>query len=221
MICVYQILNKVNGKSYIGSTVNLVSRKSTHFLALKNNKHHSEILQRAYNKYGLESFVFNILEECTRENKQELEQLYLDIYKPEYNTSKSAKCPMLGRKHSEKTIALFKLRPAKCGKDNYMFGRPWSDELRKKILESRIGLKRSQEFKETQRKNAINKNLAQYIAGINKVKIVDDLGNVYNSLGEAAIINEISTQTVCDILKGRHSKTRKGRSFKYYENTQL
>jgi group I intron endonuclease len=219
VICVYKIQNKVNTNCYIGSTVNSTSRKSTHFLALKNGKHHSIVLQRAYDKYGIDNFEFIVIEECTRENKQEREQFYIDTLQPEYNTSKSAKCPMLGRKHSDKTKALFKLRKVRSGKEIHSFGTKWSEEHREKQRLARTGLKRSDEFKKTQSDNANKLNLAQYLVDKGERKVIDDLGNVYNSLKEASEKNGVAVQTVCDILKGRHSKTRKGRSFKYYEDT--
>ena len=136
-----------------------------------------------------------------------------------YSTSvcKSSKSPMLGRKHSEETLKRFKSIDRPKGQDCYMFGRKWSTELREKILKSRIGKKRSEDFKTKQRKRAIENNYGDRIKYASRIKIIDDLGNVYDSLTDAAKSNGISNQTVCDILKGRHSKTRKGRSFKYYD----
>jgi group I intron endonuclease len=58
---IYQILNKVNGKSYVGSAVNIKKRWAVHRHTLRNNKN-SPHLQKAWNKYGEESFEFNVLE---------------------------------------------------------------------------------------------------------------------------------------------------------------
>ena len=60
-IGVYKITNLVNGKVYIGSSVNIKSRKWKHFYSLSHNKHQNQHLQRAYNKYGKENFSFEIL----------------------------------------------------------------------------------------------------------------------------------------------------------------
>ena len=57
---IYMILNVYNNKCYVGSTKNLYKRKNEHFRYLKNNKHHSDHLQRAYNKYGSDKFIFAI-----------------------------------------------------------------------------------------------------------------------------------------------------------------
>ena len=65
----YHLTNQINGKKYIGKTINLQHRIQDHFSKLKNNKHHSHKLQRAINKYGLENFVLTFQEiECEDEN---------------------------------------------------------------------------------------------------------------------------------------------------------
>lgn len=65
-----------------------------------------------------------------------------------------------------------------------------------------------------------NKKLSRFkdlIDSVEKKKrnIEDNLGNMFNSLSEASKFHKISVQTVCYILKGRHSKTRNGIIFKY------
>ena len=82
---IYQIINKVNGKSYIGSSKNIKRRKQQHFSLLKKNKNHSKLLQRAFNKYKEENFEFIILALCDEENLFKLEQYFVDTLKPEYN----------------------------------------------------------------------------------------------------------------------------------------
>jgi group I intron endonuclease len=59
---IYQILNKANGKAYVGSAAKFGKRWREHRSLLNNNKHHSVKLQRAWNKYGAESFEFIVAE---------------------------------------------------------------------------------------------------------------------------------------------------------------
>jgi group I intron endonuclease len=59
---VYGILNLINDKIYIGSSKSIKNRFKWHFNALENNKHHSILLQRAWNKYGEDAFIFFIIE---------------------------------------------------------------------------------------------------------------------------------------------------------------
>lgn len=103
MIGIYKIENTITGDCYIGSSINIVQRKNRHFKDLKNKKHHSIILQRAYNKYGECSFYFKIII-IIKEALMllPLEQYYLDKFKPKYNISPTAGSP-LGCKHTKET----------------------------------------------------------------------------------------------------------------------
>jgi group I intron endonuclease len=96
MTCgIYKIINKVNGKYYLGSSENINTRWKFHRYDLRHNKHHSIHLQRAWVKYGEASFIFEIIEEVPNELIIEKEQYYLDTFKPwdeqvGYNMSKFA-----------------------------------------------------------------------------------------------------------------------------------
>jgi group I intron endonuclease len=86
---IYQIVNKQNGKKYIGSTVDPEGRKKRHFRELENENHHSIALQRAWNKYGGENFKFKVIKKV-KENLRETEQKLLDKNEGEYNISPEA-----------------------------------------------------------------------------------------------------------------------------------
>lgn len=95
--CVYQIYNKITKKSYIGSTVNLQDRLRRHYYALTHNLHHSQKLQRSFNKYNINTFEINILEQYTNIDKEDLanNELYyikkLDTYNKGYNMIENCK----------------------------------------------------------------------------------------------------------------------------------
>ena len=59
---VYQIRHIASGKVYVGSATNPRTRRNGHFRDLRNGIHHSRYLQRAYDKYGEDAFVFEIIE---------------------------------------------------------------------------------------------------------------------------------------------------------------
>lgn len=82
---IYKIENQITKDIYIGSSVHLTNRKSRHFKDLGKNIHHSIILQRAVNKYGIENFIFIVLENCEKEDLLIKEQHYLDTLLPLYN----------------------------------------------------------------------------------------------------------------------------------------
>ncbi len=76
---VYQIRNLKNNKLYIGSAAaGFRDRWSLHLKQLRNSQHHSVHLQRAWNKYTEEVFIFEVLEECSPEQCLDREQYYLD-----------------------------------------------------------------------------------------------------------------------------------------------
>jgi len=83
-------------KCYIGSSNHCNNRKRQHLHKLRKNKHHSYLLQRAFNKYGEKAFKFEIIEECEVDNKIKCEDKWLNFYESYnstkgYNISKNAK----------------------------------------------------------------------------------------------------------------------------------
>ncbi len=84
-ICyIYSIRNISNNKRYIGSSIQVLRRQRSHFQELRDNKHPNEKLQRAYNKYKKENFIFEILEEfniSSNKERFEKEQYWMDKYK--------------------------------------------------------------------------------------------------------------------------------------------
>lgn len=86
MKCIYKIRNKTNNKFYLGSSKNFSHRKCEHKRDLSLGKHHSPRLQKAWNKYGSESFVFEIVEELSKDCSDKLllerEQYWIDTLNP-------------------------------------------------------------------------------------------------------------------------------------------
>jgi len=78
---IYKIINNVNNKLYIGSSINIKSRFSKHKSLLKNNKHDNDYLQNSFNKYGMDNFSFEIIEFCEISELIEKENYYINFYK--------------------------------------------------------------------------------------------------------------------------------------------
>lgn len=143
---IYRIRNKQNGKFYIGSTSNMRKRMREHLSFLRNNKHVNNYLQHAFNKYGEENFSFEVFEYVENVNDLlSVEQKVLDKLKPYdmkigYNISKIATSYRV------------------YGEENYHFGKPKSEEQKRKTSEALKGRKRSEETKKKISKAVKGKN---------------------------------------------------------------
>jgi group I intron endonuclease len=105
---VYKIECSENGKFYIGSAINFDDRFYRHKNDLLKNKHFNRHLQSCFNKYGVESFIFAVLETCELSDLYIKEQFYLDQFFRTplcVNVAEKAKAPpsSKGVKRSEET----------------------------------------------------------------------------------------------------------------------
>lgn len=80
MIGIYKIENLVNGKVYIGQSINFKRRFSEHLTELRNNKHANQYLQASWNKYGEHNFKISILELCDIDNLEIKENYWINYY---------------------------------------------------------------------------------------------------------------------------------------------
>lgn len=83
-ICgIYKITNQTNGKCYIGQSINIKRRWREHKKVIlePESASYNYPLYRAFRKYGLENFSFEILEECPLEELNEKEIKYISEYK--------------------------------------------------------------------------------------------------------------------------------------------
>jgi len=101
-------VNNLNGKTYVGSAINLSKRLGSYFNEKELNKNPRPI-QDALLKYGHLNFTLEILEYCSKAKLLEREQFYIDLLIPDYNILKYA-YSLLGFKHSEETLEKLKTR---------------------------------------------------------------------------------------------------------------
>ena len=78
---IYKIVNKINGKFYIGSSNDIYGRFTRHKYQLNNNKHTNEHLQAAWNAYGAHNFELQIVEMVDLQNLLIRETYYIQYYK--------------------------------------------------------------------------------------------------------------------------------------------
>lgn len=99
---IYEIVNTIDGKRYIGSAKCFRIRFRVHKGLLTKGKHHAPHLQHAWSKHGADAFEFRVIRFCGLERLIELEQTVIDELKPEYNVCPKAGST-LGRAHSAET----------------------------------------------------------------------------------------------------------------------
>lgn len=120
---IYKIENEESGKIYIGSSRDLSERIRSHKANLRNNNHNNPHLQNSWNVHGSDTFTFEILLYCSKDNLKFYEQRALDKYESYdrdigYNIRKEA------------------------------FNMDMPDEVCEKISNSRQGMEFSEEHKE-------------------------------------------------------------------------
>ena len=82
MVGVYKITNKINGKSYIGQSVDIKRRWAEHKARAfdPNNNCYDKPLYNSFRKHGIENFEFTVLEECSVDQINDLETFYIQQY---------------------------------------------------------------------------------------------------------------------------------------------
>jgi group I intron endonuclease len=139
---VYKAENKINGKIYIGKTINsFAKRKSGHkYNAFKCSSKYP--FHSALRKYGFENFEWSIIDTAENEDKLNGKEVYwIKFYnttnkKYGYNLTNGGD-GISGWKHSEKTKR--KYSEDRRGEKHPMYGKHHSEESKKKLSESLKG----------------------------------------------------------------------------------
>jgi group I intron endonuclease len=152
---IYKITCTANGKIYIGNATNLLQRKYSHWSSFKRNKHDNPIMQHAWNKYGEQSFVFEVIElVLMREMLTAREQYWFKRLEPfgdkGFNINHKAETPpsQRGKKYTpehRKRISQSHL------------GKKHTPEHIENGRQAHIGLKRSPEATEKQRQKLLGR----------------------------------------------------------------
>ena len=83
---IYKITNKINGKVYIGQTIKTVEKRFIQHKNNSNKEYFSQIiLYKAFNKYGIENFVCEEIEEVDNSLLDEREKYWIEYYDSYFN----------------------------------------------------------------------------------------------------------------------------------------
>lgn len=86
MIGIYKITNKINNKKYIGQSINIEARWKEHLANIHSDK--QNLIYKAMRKYGVENFIFEVIEICNEDDLDKKEIFWIkhyDSYNNGYN----------------------------------------------------------------------------------------------------------------------------------------
>ena len=153
-ICgVYKITHIGSGKSYIGISKNIHRRWIQH-KSWVNTKNRRSAIYAAMQKYGIDAFTWQVLEQCDVDSLEERERHWIAVFDTfhngynltaggEYNKEFSAETKkrmseaQTGKKQSKETID----KRIPRGENHYRYGVSVSEETKKKIRKALTGRK--------------------------------------------------------------------------------
>ena len=74
---IYKITNIINNKCYIGCSINIEQRIKEHKRQRKN-RHYK--IYKAFDKYGIENFKFEVIAKCPKEYLEKLEMFFIKYF---------------------------------------------------------------------------------------------------------------------------------------------
>ena len=225
---IYIITNKINGKIYIGLSVDIKRRFSEHKSPCRFQKKETPIA-RAIKKYGLVNFSFDILElvEC-KSKLCEREIFWINKMKPEYNLTSggdgvrdyivSEEVKEILREYGKKQWnSLTEVEKQKRILNN-LKGQPKghivSESTRNKLRECNLGKKMSEETKnKISKANSVsmkgNKSGNKKVVAFNNHEEL-----LFDSIVNASKYFNCHPSNISKVIKGKQ-KSCKGYNFRY------
>ena len=204
---IYLITNKINGKQYVGQSIrdDIKIRWKQH----KNNKSGDTPISKAYNKYGIENFKFQIICICFDNdcNKYEIDYIkkYNTISPNGYNLREGGE----NSKHHIDTIKLISQKVREKWKiiKHPCIGLKYSEEYKKKMSDSVIkalkekklnGFKKSIKCLENLKKGSEKRK--RKVAQYSKDNI---LIKEFDSIAEAEKETNINNRRISEVCNGK------------------
>ena len=212
MAFIYRITNLVNGKKYIGETAlkDPLKRWQSHLHSIREGRG-CPLLRKAIEKHGVENFKFEVICECTHEERYEKEKEFIatenSIAPNGYNVLKGGPGGgFVGKKHTEETIA--KMREATRKMMSEM-----SDEKRKEMYSKRKVVRTGFKMSESAKKKLSEYRTGMKLSEETKQKVSNSL-KTYHTSSETETRAKETRRKISEAAKKRMEN---GETFKYTE----
>lgn len=226
MIGIYKITNKINGKFYIGQSIDIKRR----FMEHKCPHGTMSSIKLAIKKYGKENFSFEVIEECEAELLDEREMYWIARLNPQYNRNEGGGgckgfrlSPEIRKRISQKNKQYWnqlpddkkeKIQERLCGPPK---GHKVSEETRAKLRAANLGKKQSAETVDKRKATIAKKKLSGYVqtnSGHKKKVRCVETNQIFESVKAAGNAFSVPPSSISAVLKG-HYQTCKGNRFEY------
>lgn len=191
---IYKITNKINNKIYIGQTIRTLEERVKEHKRKKNCS-----LYKAFNKYGIENFDFEIIEKCNSTEEMNEKEIYwikyYDCLMPKgYNLCEGGG-QTNGYTHKEESkIKMSKNRGRYYGENNPFYGKTHTLEQKQKWSKERKG-------------KDLSKAIEKSIKSRQRKVINLDTMEIFNSIKEASEKYNLKDTHITRVCKGKRNKT--------------
>lgn len=214
MTGIYCIENLANGKRYIGQSKDIEERWRHHKWELRTQRHPNKHLLSAWNKFGEDSFVFYVLEECEFDEMNEKEIQWIEKFKSfgvsGYNMTAGGEGQFERRLTDEQRKHLSEINK---GALNANFGKHKSVETKRKMSESAKARQRDKLSDEHKQKIS-SKLKGKKKPYFNKAVFCHETNMIYNSVSECSETLNIPIYSISRNCLGRR-KSANGMHFDF------